>query len=106
MMTIKILSRTKEGQTTSLFEGNNFRHKIVEYKDYKDYCSKWGELTVAHSIPSFIAMEDVKEKEGAGSFLAIHYNENSNINEYRFIGTRGSIVYIMHEGKTIDTIYC
>ena len=106
MMTIKIISKFEGEIITFLFEVNNPRHKIVNYADYKDYCKKWGELTEAHNTPAFVAMCDVKENEGAGSLLAIHYNTNSDIGELRFIGARNAVVYIMHEGKTIDTIYC
>jgi len=104
MMTMKIIHNTGEEQDTSLFEGNNLRYRYVNFKDFKDYCQKWGELTEGHSIPCDGNACYVGEDEGAGSFLAIHYNDNNR--ELCFIGARKSTVYIMHEGKTIDTIYC
>ena len=106
MMTIKIINKevTDVETRTYLFEVGNPRYNIISYENFKDHCTKWGELTEGNSIPAHSAMRCVQESDGPGSFLAIHYRADNG--ELCFIGTRHSIVYIMHEGKTIDTIYC
>ena len=112
MMTIKICRNDGSGMT-HLHEGNNVRYQYIEFIDKSDFQKKFdyyiddgkGEYHFDMLYPE-TEYRNEKEKTDPieGHFLLLVYNALSGSVELCF--ARCAKVFIMHDGKTIDTIYC
>ena len=109
MMTIKVCKRNDLGffDKTYLHEVNNPRYVDVEFKDYEDFCRIYKEYSSDYKKKSFMDMNVIKESENnGGHILVISFDIDETIGRDGVIFTRNSTVYIMSDGKTVDTIYC
>jgi len=114
MMTIKVIHKTQEGKELKfLFEADSPVYNYESFKDYKDWCAKYRELTDTYTLPCKLIMDDVIEDTETNSFLYLHFYCNNNHNLSKDVNAdrlvlliQRALVYIMQDGKTVDTISC
>jgi len=103
MMTVKI-QRNDGPHQTQLFEITNPEYQILNAFDYEGFCVLVKSYTKDYQIPNFLLI-DTREPEKEFDFLVI-FSLTGNTDTSKVIFARNATVYIMSEGKTIDTIYC
>ena len=107
MMTIKVCARGDDGfiEKTYLHEVINPSYRVVEYKDFNDWCRIYNDEVLNDRRLGYTDMEEILETDKSGRVHIINFIVNSDTGQRGVIFTRNSTVYIMHEGKTVDTIY-
>ncbi len=103
MMTIKVQRKDEHGMTY-LHEVKNPQYRYEYYKNYNDYCDLFKRQSEDYLLVTHVDMRDLPADTGEGQLLSIHYSLEDNT--LGVIFTQNAVVYVMSDGKTIDTIYC
>jgi hypothetical protein len=107
MLVIKII-RGKEFTETSLFEASEPRYCVDAVSSYPEWCDRVRDMTDGYSLPCNYLMDAPGEADfdGKTAFPFIYISFRDERGDMQVILTRRCRVYIMHEGKTVDSIVC
>lgn len=109
MVVIKVIQGSNsEHPRTQLFEANQPAYNHDAVSSYQEWCDYVKGATDNYSLSRIMLMEEPFERDFNGTtafpFFAICFDDAEGYRNVLF--TRRATVYIMHEGKTVDTIHC
>lgn len=109
MLVIKVIYRESDGfNRTYLFEAKQPTYFSDAVSSYQEWCDKVKDFTDNYKTPVTYIMDFPTEDDFNGTtafpFLCIFY-DNPN-NELSLLLVRQSQIYVMSDGKTIDSISC